>query len=35
VKESFECQLMPEARLRGKNASLRFYEVVSAKAPKA
>jgi adenylate cyclase len=31
VKDSFECQLMPEAQLRGKTAAMRFYEVLSAK----
>jgi adenylate cyclase len=32
VQESFECRLMPEAKLKGKTTAIRFYEVLSAKA---
>ena len=31
VQSSFECRLMPEAKLKGKARPLRFYEVLSAK----
>ena len=33
VKDAFECQLMPEAKLKGKAQPVRSYEVLSAKAP--
>jgi adenylate cyclase len=31
IKNEFDCKLMPEHALRGKEKSLRFYEVVSAR----
>lgn len=31
IKDEFECRLMPEHALRGKNKALKFYEVISVK----
>jgi adenylate cyclase len=33
VKNEFDCKLMPEHALRGKEKALRFYEVISAQNP--
>ena len=33
VKNDFECRVMPDTQLRGKNKTFAFYEVVSSKAP--
>jgi class 3 adenylate cyclase len=35
VKDEFECRLMPETPLRGKQKPLRFYEVVSRREARA
>ncbi len=33
VNSDFECRLMPDTQLRGKNKTFAFYEVLSSKAP--
>jgi len=35
VKDAFNCREMPPAALKGKENALKFYEVVSSKAPPA